>query len=546
MKKYLLLLVLFGMFIVSQAQQQKTKVAVLDPTTSGVSKDVGLAVQELISSTFVNTGRYIVIERSMIDKIIKEQSFQNSDLADNSQATEIGRIAGANKVVLSSISKVGEKTLISVKIIDVKTAYIDQQQVKDVPSDKLLEVVNPLTLSLLGENATFAFDETNTNQVQSSASMYSTANSPKSNIDYNKVDKEIRQLVSKGVDIAKSTSNPKLSKLIAEGKIQTQFTLTRGLSAEITDAGVLSITGSGEMVDADQKILSPVKPYTTAIVIEEGVTKICAFSSFSNVQYVLLPNTLRVIDENCFNSCSNIMSVNIPSKVTRIGKNAFRNCKNIINLALPNSVEHLGVGAFSGCENLGSINIPTSVTIISESLFKGCKSLREMYIPTNITTIGKDAFANCKSIQKLYIPDNVVSIGEAAFQNMRDLYEIRLSEYISLIPVKAFDNCRSLVNVTCPASVRKVEAGAFSDCSQLIQITFFADNLVSLGKNCFDDCDNLALIVLHSLRPPTCDNIFGNDKNVFSRVTISVPNTVSDIYKKADFWEDFNAISSFD
>lgn len=546
MKKYLLLLVLLSMFVMSQAQQQKTKVAVLDPTTSGVSKDVGLAVQELISSTFVNTGRYIVIERSMIDKIIKEQSFQNSDLADNSQATEIGRIAGANKVVLSSISKVGEKTLISIKIIDVKTAYIDQQQVKDVPSDKLLEVVRPLTLSLLGDNATFAFDETNTNHVQStSVSTNNTANSPKSNIDYNKEDKEIRQLVSKGVDIAKSTPNPKLSKLIVEGKIQTQFSLTRGLKAEITDAGVLSITGAGEMVEADQKLLSPVKPYTTAVVIEEGVTKICAFSSFSNLQYVLLPNTLQVIDENCFNSCSNIMSVNIPSKVTRIGKNAFKNCKNIIRFALPNGVEHLGVGAFSGCENLGSINIPTSVTIISESLFKGCKSLREMYIPTNITTIGKEAFANCKSIQKLFIPDNVVSIGEAAFQNMRDLYEIRLSENIPLIPVKAFDNCRSLVNLTCPANVRKVETAAFSDCSQLIQVTFLADNLVSLGKNCFDDCDNLALIVLHSLRPPTCDNIFGKDKNVFSRVTISVPNTVLDIYKKADYWEDFDAISSF-
>lgn len=150
MRRYLLVLCVLSLCVVSQAQQEKMKVAVLDPTISSVSKDVGLAVQEIISSTFVNTGRYIIIERSMIDKIIKEQSFQNSDLADNSQATEIGRIAGANKVVLSSISMVGSKTVISVKIIDVQTANIDKQQVKTVPNDELLDAVHPLTLSLLG------------------------------------------------------------------------------------------------------------------------------------------------------------------------------------------------------------------------------------------------------------------------------------------------------------------------------------------------------------------------------------------------------------
>lgn len=119
-----------------------------------------LAVQELISSTFVNTGRYIIIERSMIDKIIKEQSFQNSDMADNSQATEIGKLAGANKVVLSAVSMVGGRNMLSVKVIDVTTASIDKQKTKIVGSNDLLDAVEPLTLELLGEAAVYVKQNT--------------------------------------------------------------------------------------------------------------------------------------------------------------------------------------------------------------------------------------------------------------------------------------------------------------------------------------------------------------------------------------------------
>lgn len=140
-----------------QAQEQKLRVAVFDPTTSGITIDNGtkLAVQELISSTFVNIGKFVIVERSMIDKIMREQVFQNSDMADNSQATEVGKLAGANKIVLSVISLIGGRNMLSIKIIDVQTATIDQQKTKIVNNSDLLDVVEPLTLELLGEKVTY-------------------------------------------------------------------------------------------------------------------------------------------------------------------------------------------------------------------------------------------------------------------------------------------------------------------------------------------------------------------------------------------------------
>jgi hypothetical protein len=150
------------------AQEEKLRVAVFDPTTSGIEIAEGtkLAVQELISSAFVNTGKFTIVERSMIDKIMKEQAFQNSDMADNSQATEVGKLAGANKVVLSAVSRVEGRNMLSIKVIDVQTATVDQQKTKIVSSSDLLDVVEPLTMELLGEKAVYTKQETTFAQPQ--------------------------------------------------------------------------------------------------------------------------------------------------------------------------------------------------------------------------------------------------------------------------------------------------------------------------------------------------------------------------------------------
>jgi hypothetical protein len=135
------------------AQGQKLRVAVFDPTSSGTAIDEGtkVAVREIISSTFVNTGKYTIVERSLLDKVMKEQAFSNTDLVDESQATELGRLAGANKIVLSVVTLVGGRNMLSVKVIDVQTATVDQQKTRIVSSNDLLDAVEPLTLELLGE-----------------------------------------------------------------------------------------------------------------------------------------------------------------------------------------------------------------------------------------------------------------------------------------------------------------------------------------------------------------------------------------------------------
>ncbi|MDE5998765.1 MAG: CsgG/HfaB family protein, partial [Bacteroidaceae bacterium] len=83
------------------ADNTKLRIAVFDPASSGTSIDEGtkVAIREIISSTIVNAGVYDIVERSLLEKVMQEQSFSHSGAVNDNDATEIGKLAGANKVV---------------------------------------------------------------------------------------------------------------------------------------------------------------------------------------------------------------------------------------------------------------------------------------------------------------------------------------------------------------------------------------------------------------------------------------------------------------
>ena len=158
MKRLIIFLGLFLFVSTSfvSAQESKLRVAVFDPTISGSDFDegTGVIIREMVSSALVNTGKYIIIERSLIDKILKEQKFSNSGAVDDSQISQIGKLAGANKVVLSVISSAGNKGLLSLKMIDVESASIENQKTQLVDKSKILDIITPLALEMIGEQNT--------------------------------------------------------------------------------------------------------------------------------------------------------------------------------------------------------------------------------------------------------------------------------------------------------------------------------------------------------------------------------------------------------
>lgn len=151
MKRIVVMMLIALICFPAFADNTKLRIAVFDPTSSGTSIDEGtkVAIREIISSTIVNAGNYDIVERSLLEKVMQEQSFSNSGAVDDNDATEIGKLAGANKVILSVVTLTGGRNMLSVKMIDVKTASVERQKVKVVASGELLNVVEPLTLALI-------------------------------------------------------------------------------------------------------------------------------------------------------------------------------------------------------------------------------------------------------------------------------------------------------------------------------------------------------------------------------------------------------------
>ncbi len=97
--------------------QDKKRVAVLDfdygtvrsavQAYFGTDQDVGKGISILLEEKLVQDGKYRVIDRNTMDKILKEQNFSNSDRVDASSAAKIGQILGVNCIIVGSITQFG-------------------------------------------------------------------------------------------------------------------------------------------------------------------------------------------------------------------------------------------------------------------------------------------------------------------------------------------------------------------------------------------------------------------------------------------------------
>jgi len=97
--------------------QDKKLVAVLDfdygtvrtavQAYFGTDQDVGKGISLLLEQKLVQDGKYRVIDRNSMDKILKEQNFSNSDRVDPTSAAKIGRILGVSAIITGSITQFG-------------------------------------------------------------------------------------------------------------------------------------------------------------------------------------------------------------------------------------------------------------------------------------------------------------------------------------------------------------------------------------------------------------------------------------------------------
>jgi len=121
MKKSLfLLLILFFVASVSLQGSERVRMGVYDLESSNISKDTALAVSEMLRAELFSTGRFVIVDKKNMEKVLKEQAFQQTGCTSSECAVEVGKILGVNIMATGSVTKLGNSINLSVTLTDVE------------------------------------------------------------------------------------------------------------------------------------------------------------------------------------------------------------------------------------------------------------------------------------------------------------------------------------------------------------------------------------------------------------------------------------------
>jgi hypothetical protein len=286
------------------------------------------------------------------------------------------------------------------------------------------------------------------------------------------------------------------------------------------------VTRDGVLFSEDMRTLLeyPSDREGLAYAVPAGVTTI-GESAFDrcDLREIVIPGSVRIIDECAFFGCGDLARVVIPGGVTAIGDEAFYCCESLTDITIPPSVTSIGASAFDWCKKLENITIPAGVTYIGEHVFCGADSLREITVaagnesytvqggllfskdmktllcyppaaaasvctvPAGVTRVGGSAFFGCNNLETVALPDGLTSIGEFAFKNCKNLKRLNIPDSVTDIGDSAFENCEGLREIAIPGAVARIGLEAFDYCENMTEVAI-AEGVAYIGGSAFSNC----------------------------------------------------------
>ena len=101
-------------------------IAVVDFKENNISKDDCSALADRLRIELFKTKAFKVVEREMMEEIVKEQGFQQSGCVTDECIVTVGRLIGVEEIIGGSISKVGRTYSVSARMVSVETGDISK------------------------------------------------------------------------------------------------------------------------------------------------------------------------------------------------------------------------------------------------------------------------------------------------------------------------------------------------------------------------------------------------------------------------------------
>lgn len=280
------------------------------------------------------------------------------------------------------------------------------------------------------------------------------------------------------------------------------------------------------------------------ILYSKDMTKLYLCPSELRTPKIVLPNTVKEIEDYAFLSCIYIKELVLNEGLERIGEEGLYNCSWLEQLTIPASVKEIGPRALAllkKCEtitvtegnktfevksdgvNEGKLLINKTKNSLVVCLYKGTKNVT---VPEGITEIEPFAFLSCRWTESLKLPASVDSIGYTAFSEMR-ISEIEIPEKVRVIPSYCISDCEKLTKITLGKNVKMVEDQAFAGNEAMEKVggtlQILATTPPTVGKNNDGQYYNMG-------------------KDFYKRVILEVPAEAREAYQKDRNWKKFRRI----
>ena len=290
-----------------------------------------------------------------------------------------------------------------------------------------------------------------------------------------------------------------------------------------------------------------------ALVIPDDVKYIWNNAFYgTNISSLVLAPGVEVIGHSVFSNCSSLSgTLSLPEVLRYIGSDAFRSCGFSGNLVLPNSLEYIGSSAFDDAGIFcGGLRIPDKITKLYSATFgfnNGHLSFTGTLDLNNVTYLESSCFRNCGFTGELVIPEGTTTIPEFFIQTYVGGYgklsTIVFPTTLKVVEKSAFIRSKRLSGTLSFAEgLVSIGANAFDECSD-IQVLHFPSTLQTIQTEAFKNCYGISSIICLSKEPPTVQEgaFDGIPKDNF---TLEVPANAVNRYATDPVWGQFRRISA--
>ena len=211
-----------------------------------------------------------------------------------------------------------------------------------------------------------------------------------------------------------------------------------------------------------------------------------AFKNNLQIQKVLMPNSIMIIDNEAFSGCKNLSEITLSDNMVLVGKDAFYDTAYYNNYAnWESGILYIGNVLIKSKAQKTNIEIKDGTQVIADYAFYE-RQIVNCTFPDTLWTIGNYAFANCRQfnsdlifsdlnqlyflgekafyatdVRNVVLPDGLTTIGQGVFEGS-GVISAKLPADIEYIPENMFYLSRDLESIEIPAKVKYIDNGAFA------------------------------------------------------------------------------------